>query len=719
MRKIAVYTRVSSARQASDDAYSLEVQKERCIYLLKSKGYAEEDIVYYTDAGISGTTIAERDELKELLDALEHGELDGICCYDLSRISRSISHTMEIFRLLKENQLRLYTCDGAFDGDINGQNAKIMVSIYSMLNELFIDQLRERVLDGMTKSVEAGNYFGGPAPMGYQYEYYSTKQEGKILETQDTKTKKKDIKKRLIINEEEKPVVELIFDLFTNQKHSIRGVAQYLNTRGYKTRRGAQFATATVQKILENPVYAGRLFWGKRRQKKKTDEGVRVWEKITVYDINFYDLPEGNHPKIVDEEFFLETIARLNSRRQIRKNQNTAQAMRNITKETYDDMHKKMFINILHCPNCNGKMTSSKQPGHRRADGTKSESKVYYKCSTYNSGKNHCDGYYSVQEERAFNLIKEDFFNRLKQAFVLVKEYQNYLAEKFGTKERMMFDEEIEKIKKEIQLLERNRNKLTSKLDLMIGRQLDTDVDSVKYIRFEKMIKDTEQEITKVQEIIAEQQKKIKQAEKRRDALLQETQEQEQFSTMEEYFNSLSLLQKRGLLEKVYSKIVIDTISNAKRGPKKISLKEMEYNQYSSVSGLCKVLGVQDFNEFNNYLKASGKHELTLIQQHFGDEEEYMKEIEKSNININPKVRKYIRDLDEQVAEKHDEFLVQFMASIEDDMETMTYEEFEERYDDASRKYKNDKFIKNLKKHLHDNCEKIFSDMNATELTLV
>lgn len=357
MGKIAVYTRVSSARQASDDAYSLEVQKERCIYLLKSKGYAEEDIVYYTDAGISGTTIAERDELKELLDALGRGKLDGICCYDLSRISRSISHTMEIFRLLKENQLRLYTCDGAFDGDINGQNAKIMVSIYSMLNELFIDQLRKRVIDGMTKSVESGNYFGGPAPLGYRYEYFSTKQDGKILETQDKKTRKEDIKKRLVIDEEEKPVIELIFDLFVRQKYSIKGVAEYLNLHGYTTRKGAQFATTTVQKTLENPVYAGRLFWGKRRQKKKTEEGVRIWDKITIYDINFYDLPEGNHPKIIDEEFYLETVERLRSRRQIRKKQNTAESMRGITKEVYDDMHKKMFINILYCPNCGEKLS--------------------------------------------------------------------------------------------------------------------------------------------------------------------------------------------------------------------------------------------------------------------------------------------------------------------------------------------------------------------------
>ncbi|HOA98305.1 MAG TPA: recombinase family protein, partial [Acetivibrio saccincola] len=51
---------------------------------------------------------------------------------------------------------------------------------------------------------------------------------------------------RLIINEEEKPIVELIFTLFVREKYSIKNVAQYLNLHGYKTRAGKQFATATV-----------------------------------------------------------------------------------------------------------------------------------------------------------------------------------------------------------------------------------------------------------------------------------------------------------------------------------------------------------------------------------------------------------------------------------------------------------------------------------------
>lgn len=199
MGKIAIYTRVSSEKQAAEDRYSLTVQKERCEALLISQGYKKEDFIYFCDAGISGTTIEQRDELKELLKQLQQSDsqIEGICCYDLSRISRSISHTMEIFKILKENQLKLFTCDGAFLGDINGQNAKIMVSIYSMLNELFIDQLRERVKAGLEKSVEAGNYYGGPAPLGYKYEFYSTNQQENGNFNQDKKTRKKILKNGL------------------------------------------------------------------------------------------------------------------------------------------------------------------------------------------------------------------------------------------------------------------------------------------------------------------------------------------------------------------------------------------------------------------------------------------------------------------------------------------------------------------------------------------
>jgi len=699
MGKIAIYTRVSSEKQASEDRYSLTVQKERCEALLISQGYQRENFIYFCDAGISGTTIEQRDELKELLKKIQEpgSQIEGICCYDLSRISRSISHTLEIFKILKENNLRLFTCDGAFMGDINSQNAKIMVSIYSMLNELFIDQLRERVKAGLEKSVASGNYYGGSAPLGYKYEFYSVSQQENKNFNSDKKTRKKDIKKRLVIDENEKPIIELIFHLFTVEKYSIKNVAQYLNLNGYRTRQNKQFATATVQKILENPLYCGRLFWAKRKQKKKTDAGVRIWEKTNIYNIDFFDLPKGNHQPIISEEFFLETLERLKGRRKIRKNLDMAEAMSAITKQEYFDAHKKMFINILHCPNCGGKMTSSLQPSPILADGTRKPAKVYYKCSTFNAGKNYCDGYYSVQEERVFNLIKEDFFKRLKEAFILVKEYQNYLKEKNVIKEEMMFDSEVNKIEDEIKNLEKNEKRLMTKIDNLIERQLDEEKDSIKYKRIEKMIKDTEKEIEEIKKLKEELQDRINQAKKRREALFAEAKEQEEYDNIEEYFNSLTLLQKRELLEKVYSKIVIDTISNARFGPKRLRLKEIVYNQYSSVYGLCKILGVQDFHEFNEYLKTKGRQELNLLERYFGDAEEYIAETQKHNHSI--KFKQYFKELDAVKDNYNDEFIEELIDECLEktgQISEMTLDKIIQDFDKTYEEFKFKHFLKKV-----------------------
>ena len=135
-------------------------------------------------------------------------------------------------------------------------------------------------------------------------------------------------------------------------------------------------------------------------------------------------------------------------------------------------------------------------------------------------------------------------------------------------------------------------------------------------------------------------------------------------------------------MEKVYAKIVIDTISNAKRGPKKYKIKEIKYNPYSNVLGLCKILGVQDFEEFDRYLHTKGR-KLTLIQRYFGDVEGLMEESEKSIVT--PQMQKYIQIVSQQ---KPDEFIEQFMESIDDEIGQMTMEEFEHRFDEALKKYR-------------------------------
>ena len=92
---------------------------------------------------------------------------------------------------------------------------------------------------GRIRKTLKGGYIGGQAPMGY-------KVEGG----------------RLVINEEEVPVVEFIME----EKHrggTKLGTVEKLNAKGYKTRKGGKFQISTVQSIWNNEqLYRGyRKVW--------------------------------------------------------------------------------------------------------------------------------------------------------------------------------------------------------------------------------------------------------------------------------------------------------------------------------------------------------------------------------------------------------------------------------------------------------------------------
>jgi dephospho-CoA kinase len=176
--------------------------------------------------------------------------------------------------------------------------------------------------------------------------------------------------------------------------------------------------------------------------------------------------------------------------------------------------------------------------------------------------------------------------------------------------------------------------------------------------------------------------------------------EQEDFENIEEYFHSLTLLQKRELLEKIYSKIVIDTISNAKFGPKRLRLKEVIYNQYSSVYGLCKILGVQDFHEFNEYLKTKGRQELNLLERYFGDAEEYIAETQKHNHSV--KFKQYFEEMDAAIDKFNDEFIEQFIDESFEKTGQVSEKTLDEVMQDVDKTYEEFKFKYFLKKILQN-----------------
>ena len=75
---------------------------------------------------------------------------------------------------------------------------------------------------------------------------------------------------------EEKAIVQLVFDMFLNRNMGYTAISGYLNRNGY-TRLPAknairpsygEWSSDHIKRMLSNPVYTGRVAWGKRRTEK-------------------------------------------------------------------------------------------------------------------------------------------------------------------------------------------------------------------------------------------------------------------------------------------------------------------------------------------------------------------------------------------------------------------------------------------------------------------
>lgn len=129
-------------------------------------------------------------------------------------------------------------------------------TILGAVAELERENIIAQNLLGREEKAKSGGWNGGFAPYGYRLVKGDDKSKGK-LETVP----------------EEKAVVQLVFDMFLNRNMGYTAISGYLNRNGY-TRPPAknairpsygEWSSDHIKRMLSNPIYTGRVAWGKRR----------------------------------------------------------------------------------------------------------------------------------------------------------------------------------------------------------------------------------------------------------------------------------------------------------------------------------------------------------------------------------------------------------------------------------------------------------------------
>lgn len=252
--KAAIYARYSTDLQREA---SIDDQIRVCRRRSDAEGWTI--TATFADAAMSGSD-ANRPQYQALLAAAARREFDILLIEDLSRLTRDSVEQERTIRRLEFHGIRLV---GVSDGyDSNSKARKVHRGMKGLMNELYIDDLREKVHRGLAGQAVKGRWCGGRP-----YAYYLRP----ILDRSQTDAYGQPAKigTRLEVNPEQAAIVKEMFERYAAGE-STRAIAADLNRRGVpspgstwkrKVRRCNGWAGSAVRAILVNNLFTGVVTW--------------------------------------------------------------------------------------------------------------------------------------------------------------------------------------------------------------------------------------------------------------------------------------------------------------------------------------------------------------------------------------------------------------------------------------------------------------------------
>ena len=107
------------------------------------------------------TACGAKDDRSELRNAIEFARPgDVLCVYSLSRLSRSLRHTLEIVEELGARGVNLRSLTEAID--TTTPTGRLLLQFCGLLNQIERDTLRQRTKDGLAAARARGRHGGRP-----------------------------------------------------------------------------------------------------------------------------------------------------------------------------------------------------------------------------------------------------------------------------------------------------------------------------------------------------------------------------------------------------------------------------------------------------------------------------------------------------------------------------------------------------------------------------
>lgn len=527
-KKCVIYIRVSSERQVQ--GFSLEGQKRYLKDWAKLEGMTVSEV--YVEPGKSGKSITGREVFQKMLNDISSGQVDTdyVVVFKLSRFGRNAKDILNSLTYIKNYGVNLICKEDGLDSST--AMGRMMITILGAVAEMERENILAQTMLGREEKAKQGGWNGGFAPYGYELI------DGKLQRKED-----------------EAPIVELIFDKFINGGMGYSTIAGYLNRQGVprmpsKNSHGRKFTDWTthhIKRILDNPVYTGRVAFGRTRLElvKGTDNEYR---RVKSDDYIMSD--DVVHEPIVSDEIFEKAK---------RKRQETSTTGNpKIGRST-----KHLLSGILKCPMCGSSMYADIVKWTNK-DGQVMR-KRKYQCGHYAKSKyGQCQKNGILAEWIETEVI--EYTKLLVRNPQFAKDIQSQIGQKVDVSE---IDIELENYRKLIKKLEKSKSNLE--------RDIDGIFDEDKHA--ERKRQDMNSRLNKIYEEIYNVEDMITDCEKKREAVQESILTKDNVFKMllafDKFFDKMNETDKRKMLESLITEVHLHPKETWEEG--KNPIKEIKY----------------------------------------------------------------------------------------------------------------------------------------------
>ena len=351
-----------------------------------------------------------------MMDDFKSGkdEVSYVLVFKLSRFGRNAADVLATLQVMQDFGVNLICVEDGIDSSKDA--GKLMISVLSAVAEIERENIRVQTMEGRMQKAREGKWNGGFAPYGYAL-----------------------IDGKLVVNEEEAVAIRTIFDQYVNTDLGANGIAKYLENHGIhkiarQNGKNPLFDAAPIRRIIQNPVYSGKISYGRRRTEKV--HGTR------------------------------------NEYRQVKK----------------EKIH--LLSGILKCPVCGAGMYGNKAI-KKRKNGSNYKDFYYYGCKHRNMTRGHkCDYKKQVHEEMLDASVAE-----VISKLVSNPKFSDLIRSKINMEvDTSALDQEIANYEKQLRQLYHNKDTILTDIDSLDYedkhyQRRKTDLENRLYKTYDKIDK--------------------------------------------------------------------------------------------------------------------------------------------------------------------------------------------------------------------------------------